>query len=372
MRTRTALFALLLAAALPAPALAATITVSPGDSIQKAVNKAKQGDNVRVEPGTYQEDAHKCPAEAGTCAVHIRTGIRLIGLSTPGHPVVLKAKGDEHQGIEAALKGDEKCLTDPTLQIRNLVIRGFTIQGFKGDGVFVRCAVDWRISKVRAIRNNEYGIFPVFSGKGRVDHSFASGANDTGIYVGQSHDVQVDHNTAINNVSGFELENTTRSVAEFNVGHDNTAGLLTFALPNLVVKVNRNNQIRHNDFRHNNRDNTCLHQRDEVCNVPPGSGIVMVATDKNLVTSNTVKGNRTVGIATVSYCIVANPPCNPDIDPNPDDNHIVDNTATGNGKHPAHPYEGFAADLVWDGTGHGNCWGGNTFNKSFPEELPAC
>ena len=30
----------------------------------------------------------------------------------------------------------------------------------------------------------------------------ATGANDTGIYIGQSHDVRIDHNVATDNVSG--------------------------------------------------------------------------------------------------------------------------------------------------------------------------
>ena len=372
MRTRTALCATLLAAALPAPALASTFTVSPGGSIQNAVNRAAQGDTVKVKPGTYQEKAHRCPAEEGTCAVHIKRGIKLIGLGKPGHPVILKAKEGEHQGFEAALRGGPDCLTDKTLKIRGLLIKGFTVKGFEGDGIFVRCAVNWRITRVVAKGNNEYGIFPVFSGKGRVDHSFASGANDTGIYIGQSHDVRIDHNTATRNVSGFELENTTRSLAEHNVGFGNTAGLLSFALPNLVVKINRNNTIQFNDFHANNKPNSCLDPDDEVCNVPRGSGIVMVATDKNRVLQNTVKNNDTDGIALASYCIVANPPCKPDIDPDPDFNQISENVATGNGKHPAHPYEGIAADLVWDGSGHGNCWSANTADKTFPDPLPQC
>src|SRR3954447_9644501 len=101
MRTRTPRAAAFLAAGPPARGAAATITVSPGDSIQKAVDKADQGDTVKVKPGTYQEKAHKCPAETGTCAVHITKGIHLIGLGQPGGDrVVLKAKGGEHQGIE--------------------------------------------------------------------------------------------------------------------------------------------------------------------------------------------------------------------------------------------------------------------------------
>ena len=257
MRTRTALFVAVLAAALPAPA-AATITVSPGDSIQKAVNEARPRETVKVKPGTYKEDAHNCPAEEGTCAVLIKKGIELIGLTEEGNPVVLKAKDGEHQGIEAARKGGVKCAkNNKDLRIKNLLIKGFTVKGFKGDGVFVRCADDWRITNVVAKGNDEYGIFPVFSGKGRVDHSFASGANDTGIYIGQSHDVRIDHNYATDNVSGFELENTSGARADHNVGFGNTAGLLSFALPGLIVRVNRHNVIEDNDFHANNRKNTC-------------------------------------------------------------------------------------------------------------------
>jgi parallel beta-helix repeat protein len=375
MRTRTALFAAVLAAALPAPAAAATITVSPGDSIQKAVNQAKAGDKVKVKPGTYKEKAHNCPAETGTCAVLIKKGIKLIGLTQEGNPVILKATDGEHQGIEAARKGGVKCAkNNKELRIKHLLIKGFIVKGFKGDGVFVRCADDWRITNVVAMNNDEYGIFPVFSGKGRVDHSFASGANDTGIYIGQSHDVRIDHNTATDNVSGFELENTTNSVADHNVGYGNTAGLLSFALPGLIVRVNRHNAIEDNDFHANNRKNTCLEPDDIICKVPEGTGIALVAADGNVVQRNKVKNNVTVGIAVASYCIVkGDTECSfANYDPYPNNDHVLNNVATGNGGNPNETYAAFASDLLWDTTGTGNCWSGNTFEKSVPPELPAC
>jgi hypothetical protein len=31
-----------------------------------------------------------------------------------------------------------------------------------------------------------------------------------------------------------------------------------------------------------------------------------------------------------------------------------------------------AVDLLWDGSGVGNCWGHNRFITSFPNALPAC
>ncbi|MEA2309201.1 MAG: hypothetical protein QOI65_1487, partial [Thermoleophilaceae bacterium] len=116
-----------------------------------------------------------------------------------------------------------------------------------------------------------------------------------------------------------------------------------------------------------------LDPEDEVCNVPRGSGIVMVAVDKNLVFDNTVKHNDTDGIALVSYCIlVGKPNCTTDIDPNPDKNQTTDNLVKGNGQHPVEQYKDLASDLVWDTTGDGNCWARNTYDTSFPDELPAC
>jgi parallel beta-helix repeat protein len=374
MRTRTVLLTALLAAALPAPAVAATLTVSPGKSIQGAVDKAKAGDTVNVKPGTYKEDTQKCPAESGGCAVLIKKGIKLIGLQGEGNPVVLKAKSGQHQGILAARKGGPKCLADKSRRIKHLLIKGFTIKGFEGDGVFVRCADDWRITAVTAMGNDEYGIFPVFSGKGRVDHSYASGANDTGIYIGQSHDVRIDHNYAQHNVSGFELENTADSRADHNVGLGNTAGLLSFSLPGLPVRGNRQNVIEDNDFHANNRKNTCEDPDDIVCKVPEGTGLALVAADGNVVRRNKVRNNVTVGIAVASYCIVkGDTECSfANYDPYPNNDHVVNNVATGNGKDPNETYAGFASDLLWDTTGTGNCWSGNTFGKSFPAELPAC
>jgi parallel beta-helix repeat protein len=378
MRTRTGLLTALVVAAVAPPASAATLVVAPGGSIQTAIDKSHAGDTVKVLAGTYVEKGRSCPTDATKrCAVVIRKdGIRLIGQPTPGHPVVLASNGKQFQGVAVSrAAGGKACLTDRARRIHGSRVEGVLVQGFAHDGVFLYCVDGWRITRVRATGNDEYGIFPSHSGKGRVDRSFASGANDTGIYIGQSHDVEIDHNTATGNVSGFEIENSRRVRAHHNTAFGNTAGILSFALPGLDVKRNVGNRIDHNVVRANDRANTCSDPEDTVCNVPPGSGILLVAAHRNTVEYNEVRSNRTVGIAVVNYCIVTGTPsttCTNDIDPNSVDDHVLQNVALGNAGNPAHPYETIASDLVWDTTGTGNCWALNRYATSFPGSLPQC
>lgn len=361
-----------------ASSAATTIIVRPGQSIQAAVDAASPGDTILVQPGSYAEPGVACPANpAQSCAVAItQDNISLIGLTHGQHGVVLVNPGGQDVGIQVARTGDPGCLSDPAKTVQGSLIRGFTVSGFGSDGLDVVCADSWRVTRVRAIGNVEYGIFPSLVGPGRVDHSFASGANDTGIYVGQSHDVRADHNVAADNVSGFEIENSSAVRMDHNEATGNTAGILSFTLPFLAVTSNSRNRIDHNLVLANNKANTCTPGGD-VCAVPSGSGIAIVAADANRVDHNQVHGNNSFGIIVANLCNAFH--LSPalcaalGIDPNPDGNHIVFNKVTGNG---AAPDPGIAplpgADLLWDGTGSGNCWARNSAGSTFPAQLPSC
>jgi parallel beta-helix repeat protein len=360
-------------------AAAATIRVAPDGSIQAAVDAARPGDTVLVEPGTYHEAGTPCPTNPGNkCAVVItKDGIRLVGLSSKGRSVVLENPGGQDQGIAFAKTGNPNCLTDPSLRIRGALVSGFTVNGFDGEGIFLFCADNWRVTQCVTNDNAEYGIFPSHCGNGRVDHSLATGANDTGIYVGQSHDVRVDHNRATGNVSGFEVENSARVRVHHNEADGNTGGILTFTLPGLDVKSNDDNRIDHNRVHDNNKPNTCLEPTDEVCGVPPGTGILVLAANTNLIEGNTVTGNKSFGIGVVNFCVATNltpAECAAlDIEPNPDGNRIKGNTVTGNGTAPDPSVPSvFTVDLAWDLSGTGNCWQHNVAGTIFPDPLPAC
>jgi cytochrome c peroxidase len=370
---------------IPAVAQAKVIKVHPGDSIQAAVDQAHPGDTVKIAPGTYTEASQPCPSGSISCAVVVRKDdISIVGPSSrhgkrghDGKRAVLEAGPDQRLGIVVAKTTDPACLDDPSLQVHGSRLRGLTVKGFDGIGVLLNCVKHWRITHLVTKDNEEYGIFPSHSFSGRVDHSFASGANDTGIYVGQSRNSRMDHNVATGNVSGYEIENSTGIRARHNLAFGNTGGILSFDLPFLDVKVNRDNVIADNIVVHNNRPNTCTDPDDTVCQVPSGTGILLMAVDQNVARHNLVKGNDSFGIGVANICVaqgLSAAECAAlDIQPDPDNNRVIRNTVTGNGQNPDPGLPApFARDLVWDTTGTGNCWSNNVFDTSFPATLPGC
>src|SRR5262249_9502773 len=160
-------------------------------------------------------------------------------------------------------------------------------------------------------------------------------SNDTGVYIGQSHDVRVDHNLATGNVSGFEIENCLNVRLDHNESTGNTGGILSFTLPFLDAPLNAHNRIDHNVVHDNNKPNTCLEPSDEVCGVLVGTGILVLAADDNVVEHNIVTGNDSYGIAVADFCVVQD--IDPvscaalGIEPSSDDTHVVFNRVQGNG-----------------------------------------
>ena len=367
------------------PVAAATHVVRPGQSIQAAVDRAHPGDRIEVRPGVYREPGRPCPHDPSLiCGLVVtKDHLSLVGLADGDDQVVLENPGAQDTGIAVAKDGARGpiCLVDAASRVQRSAISGFTVRNFTGNGILLFCVDHWSIRKSSAVDNGQYGIFPSHCGQGLMEGNAASGSNDTGFYVGQSHDVRITHNVATGNVSGFEIESSTRVRADHNTAIGNTGGVLAFIQPGVDISPNQNdfNQIDHNLIAGNNKPNTCTPGGD-VCLVPVGTGILDVGGRHNAIHDNLVFGNDTVGIGVSDECTGFQIP--PDICPNlgfdplPRFTRIEENAVQGNGRHPdiARLPPGVpGADLTWTGQGERVCWEDNLADSTFsPVPLPAC
>lgn len=366
------------------PALARRLVVHPGGSIRAAISRALPGDKIVVLPGVYKEGA---PGDLNALTITIDS-IKLVGRSTPQNPVVLENAGGQSFGVWVSpmnstgpgpQANDElpPCGFDGSV-IHGFSIEGFTLRGFQKHGLHLACVNTFRISNNVSEDNQVYGLFPVVSSNGLLSGNVVRGtALDAGIYVGQSDSVVITGNRAENNLIGLEVENSRNCAVLGNELSNNTVGILVDVLPFLVKKTQETTLVAHNKVHDNNRANTGV-PGDITAVVPSGTGILLLGGHTTTVTLNEVENNGFAGIAVASLCLglaLQGIPCSGlDVDPDPNGNRITSNELEGNGAVPQpNPFfDSLRADLIWDGSGTGNCWSNNQFTTSVPASLPAC
>ena len=271
------------------------------------------------------------------------------------------------------------CLTDDSLQVNGSLIKGITVQALRGRRrvPLLRGRLadhggggDRTTSSTRSSRRTR--------STGRVDHSFASGANDTGFYVGQSHDARMDHNVATDNVSGYEIENSTRVTRRPQRGdrQHRRHPVVHAALPRREAELGqrdrpqqrpRQQQAQHMPRSRRRRLRRAA-GRASCCSRP-----TRTRSRHNTSTGNDSyrhRGRRTSASAPTrrprsARCSTSSR--------TPTATGSPPTTVTGNGSNPDPDLPAvFAVDLAWDTTGVGNCWANNVFGTSFPDPLPAC
>lgn len=130
---------------------------------------ASPGAVIHIEPGTYSE-----------AVVVNKPDIKLIGLEGPGgSSVIIENPGNEDNGILVTDEGDDFALIN------------VTVRNFDENGVHLVGVDDFLLSHIITENNGEYGLFPVLSSDGVIEHCSATGHSDTGIYVGQSEEIEI-------------------------------------------------------------------------------------------------------------------------------------------------------------------------------------
>jgi parallel beta-helix repeat protein len=325
---------------------AATFHVSPGQSIQSAIDRCTAGDRVEVEPGVYHQTI-----------VIDKDGVTLVGLNRDGERAVLDGGGALADAVQSSAD--------------DLLVEGFVIRNFKGNGVLASKAQRVVFRNLIVDNAGLYGVYPVECAGVLVEGCVVSGISDAAIYVGSSRDIVVRNNEVFNNVAGIEIENCTAALVTNNSAHHNTAGLLVFVLPNNPLKVGFDTRVINNRSWANNHENFGK-PGTLIANLPSGIGILVMAADRTEVTQNWIADNDSYGIVVGALSQPAGDH-KLDIEPNSDHTQITGNTYRGNGYHPHSAYterrKAPGGDLYWDGTGVGNVWRESGDVVTFPVDL---
>lgn len=326
------------------PALAKGFKVGPGlpyTSIQAAIDAASAGDKILVMAGTYTEP------NSNVAAVTIDKPLKLMA---KGVVTIVPGAGQLH-GILA--EGTE------STHIDGLQIKGFTVQGFPKNGIWLRYVDNYKLESNTSIDNLENGIWPTLSAFGSVRRNVAYGSDDSALWVEASSDVRVSDNVLSDSVTGMEVTISKNIAISKNDIHDNTVGVGLYH-PNgagmdspYPLDETGYWTVADNHIHENNRANSAS-PTSLAGSIPSGGGVLILGVDHITVDANLIENNNFYGIAVVEYCLAVdgsgnacslNPPL---MEAMPEAVVMSGNTLINNGTNPvAHPLAEYAADLTY-------------------------
>jgi parallel beta-helix repeat protein len=320
-------------------------TVDPSSddraAIQEALIDAQSGDTVCLGHGVFHVNGQLSLATAN---------VTVRGKDDTVLDFSDQASGAN--GLEITANND----TVDTVAIQNT--KGDGLRATQVDFVTIRNVhVAWTAGP--STSNGGYGIYPVTSSHVLIENCSASGASDTGIYVGQSNTIVIRNNDVSGNVAGIEVENSTDAEVYGNHSHGNSGGILLFNLPGLDVKDGKRANVHDNIVEDNNLANFAP-EGNIVHQVPNGTGMFILASDENEVHGNTIRNNQSFGVAVLSWFILSRDmegQADAQFDFYPERNNVHDNTVSGNGQSPQNQAMLISSilglttlsDIDWDG-----------------------
>lgn len=260
--------------------------------IQTQFIEAEDGSTIELPEGSFHFDA---------------------SLSLDGKKnVIIKGKGMDKTilSFKGQISGAEGI---KVTNASNITIQDLTVQDTKGDGVKTQLVDGITFKNVKAEwtqgsdkNNGGYGLYPVQCTNVLIDNGIAVGASDAGIYVGQSKNIIVKNSKAYQNVAGIEIENSLYADVFDNEVYDNVGGILVFDLPDLIQKEGGFVRVFKNNIHNNNHLNFAP-KGNIVGKVPPGTGVLILATRNVEVFDNKIVNNISVGTGIISYYLTENP-----------------------------------------------------------------
>ncbi|MGB8858551.1 MAG: right-handed parallel beta-helix repeat-containing protein [Ilumatobacteraceae bacterium] len=338
-----------------------TITV-PDDfaTIQEAVDAAAPGALILVKPGTYNE------------AVNVTTdNLTIRGLDR--NEVILDGQLELDNGIRI-------------LGARGVTVENMTAMNYTRNGFFWTGVDGYRGSYLTSYRTGDYGVYVFDSMNGDLEHIYAAGSPDAGVYVGECFPCNsvVDDVVSEHNGLGYSGTNSGGNLLIVNsVFRFNRAGVVPNSGSYELCYPERQTTIVGNLVYSNNQSDT---PAIDVAILAMGNGILSAGGVLNDIERNLVYDHDKSGIGLVPF-LEEDPN---DAVPAPDEWTIT--CAESKQMKPEDPGAGIlwdsmqnrvignvlednrAADLLLASAGTdvstlGNCFTGNTFGTTAPNNL---
>lgn len=327
---------------------AKVLTVKSGESIQKVINKAKAGDLVLVEAGTYE----------GSIVIQTKD-ITLRGLDR--NAVVIDGKYSVDDGIVVAADGVRvENLTVQKFRTNGILIYGgYATKNNTNEDVKAHVVKRFGVQYVNANANGQYGVYAFASQNGVISSTYTYANADAGIYVGQCKpcNIDVNDNFASFNGLGFQGANASDELYLYqNEFSNNRTGIHLLSETKEQKAPQEKVTISSNLVKSNNNEDAPTTTPDIF-----GYGIVVAGGGANQILSNSVIDHIVGGIIITSQG-----------DFLPQDNKVAGNTISkvneknvGNG----------AIDLQYfipgrpDVMSSGNCFENNSFGSANIERI---
>ena len=327
-------------------------------TISAALKQADGRDTIRVGRGTYREGL--------TITGKRYDGLKLIGnVKRPGR-VVLNGKSLKSGAAQNAVfvNGSD-----------GVSIRGFHARNYKANCFFVTNANGYTLDKLVAERCGVYGIYAFNSKGGRMTNSEAFYNNDSGFYVGQTPPQRgkkkrtlVKNVDSWGNVLGFSGTNMRYTTITKSRWYNNGAGIIPNTLDSEKYPPPQDNVIADNDVFWNNF-NFYFGAEFEVPDrfaaelpYPIGVGILLFGGQNTTVERNRLFGNWLGAFAAVPAVQLLGSE-----DPKLREAAVLRGNTVRNNQFGKGGTDLNGRDMVYDGSGSGNCFEGNiTLSPNLP------
>ncbi len=283
-------------------------------TLQKRLIEAQEGEMILLPEGKFSFNRPLSLVDV--------PGVTIKGLGMKKTILSFKDQIEGGEGLSI------KSATDITLE-------DFTIADSKGDALKLHECTNVVIRGMETTwtggaleTNGAYGLYPVFCTNVLMENCEASYAMDAGIYIGQSNNVVIRNNYAHHNVAGIEIENTIVGEVYGNRAIENTAGLLIFDMPDVPQANGHSIKVYDNVMDNNNGLNFSA-PGIVVNTLPPGTGMVLMASTQVELYNNKISNHKSVGIAINTWLLTGLPFESKEYDPYNSYISVHDNEITG-------------------------------------------